>query len=615
VLSSILLLALCFNDGDLTEDFEGAGSESWERVVSDAHPPYNIVERVHDPGQAKSGNQYLHFRTMGGSTAVRRSSRHAWPAEAGRPYRAGVWVRLSGQKHNSAVLSLTWVNAAGDVLSEQRSEPLTKTEGWTRLWLEVPLSPPGATGVLPGLHFEGPDVRGLCDFDLLQVEATERLDVRPAGRSMALFTTEEYPRFTLTPSGVPPGIHAITATLTTADGKTLTRTTTIDLPSTRSVSIDFPPLPPGMHGVKASVDGTEAWRSLFALVTLPGQLPAEAPAYERSERPLYPHGEAALQHRILKPHDPMVLDPLFFTDGGTPTCAYFGLRLIDQVLAGAEPMADPGLFPRGVRVAAFRKGASVLFAVWSDDEPVELTLPVNEGRLLRLGLVTPRVLRPGEKITLDGWPVFILDVDPLLTYLTLELSSALVPLQLSPSRLALRLHNRSHGETPREVTVGLDELPAGWRASTRRFNIATLAPDAVHEETLDLIVPPTELERTVDLKFSLTFTIQGRELSIQATRPLTVKSPLRIESVLGTGTARTLSLRIANGSDHAMTLSIRSRIPGLAERLDLVRDLGPGSRTKPLEFPVPDGGSADIFVQEAGGDRALCRRLIPLRGP
>jgi len=80
VLSSILLLALCLDDGDLTEDFEGAGSESWERVVSDSHPPYNIVERVHDPAQAKSGSQYLHFRTMGGSTAVRRSSRHAWPA-------------------------------------------------------------------------------------------------------------------------------------------------------------------------------------------------------------------------------------------------------------------------------------------------------------------------------------------------------------------------------------------------------------------------------------------------------------------------------------------------------------------------------------------------------
>lgn len=613
MLSSILLLALCFDDGDLTEDFEGAGSESWERVVSDAHPPYNIVERVHDPGQAKSGNQYLHFRTMGGSTAVRRNSRHAWPAQAGRPYRAGVWVRMSGHKRNSAILSLTWVNAAGDVLAEQRSEPLSKAEGWTWLPLEVPLSPSGATGVLPGLHFEGPDVRGLCDFDRLQVEATERLDVRPAGRSMAIFTTEEYPRFTLTPSGVSPGIHAITATLTTAEGKTVTRTTTIDLPSTRSASIDFPPLPPGMHHVKASVDGTEAWRSCDALVTTPGLLASELPAYERSARPLYPNCEAALQHRILKPRDPMVLDPLFFTEGGNPTCAYFGLRIIDQVLAGSEPMADPGLFPRSVRVAAFRKGATVFFALWSDAEPVELTLPVNEGRLLRLGLASPRDLRPAEKITIDAWPVFVLDVDPLIVELTFELSSAQIPLQLSPSRLALRLRNRSHGDSPREVTVSLDELPAGWRASTRRFKIATLAPDAVHEETLDLIVPPTETERTVDLKFYLTFTIQGRELSIQATRPLAVKSPLRIESVLGTEAARTLSIRIANGSDHAMTLSIRSRVPGLAERLDLIRDLGPGTRTRPLEFPVPDGGSADIFVQEAGGDRALCRRLIPLR--
>ncbi|MBV8878400.1 MAG: hypothetical protein JO332_00415 [Planctomycetaceae bacterium] len=607
--SPLLFLALALGDGDLTEDFEGAGSESWERVVSDLHPPYNTVERVHDPEQAKSGNQFLHLRTLGGSTAVRRSPRHPWPVEAGRPYRASVWVRLSGTKRNGASLSLTWLNAAGDSVSERRSPPLSRTEGWTRISLEIPAAPAGATGVLPGLHFDGPDVRGFCDFDLLQIDAVERLEIRPAGRSIAAFTTEEYPRFVLSPAGLPVGVHAITATLSLSGGETIVRTATLDFPAGRSVAVDFPPAPAGVHSLATSVDGHEARKTLAVLVTPPGRTPSGIGPYERTESRLHDSIDRAVRDRILNPQKPLILDAGAFDDEGQPTAGYFALLAADQILAGAEPIPDPGLFPSSVRVAAFRQGPSVTLALWSESGEVEVPILLNEGAVVQPALAAPHPLRPGEKVRVAAMPLYIAGVDPLLAELRLELSASELPLQLSPSRMTLRLRNRSRVETPRDLEVELGDLPAGWRASSRRFKIASLPPEGIHEETLDLIVPASETERPVDLKFEVRFGIQGREVTMQNLRRVTLKSRIRIESAVN---GKVLSVRVVNGSEHAMTLSVRSRVPGLAERLDLVRELSPGARSKPLDFPLQGPGSAEIYVQESGDDRALSRRLLPL---
>jgi len=611
VLSALLLLALSQADGDLIEDFEGAGSEAWERVVSNAHPPYNIVERIQDPEQAKSGTQYLHLRTMGGSTAVRRSARHPWPVDASRPYRASVWVRLSGTRQNAASLSLTWISAGGEVLAEQRSEPLAKTDGWTLLVLEVPRSPAGATGLLPTLTFEGPDVRGLCDFDLLEVVPTQRIEIAPSGRTMAIFGPDEYPRFTLRPAGLPPGLHAITATLTSSQGQPVTRTVTIDVPASDSVSVDFPPGAPGVYEVGVSVDQQEARRTLAVLVTVPGQSLEEPPGYERSTRPSSGSAMEAIRRRLLDPRSAVVLDRGFVGADGAPTRAYFGLRIADHILAGAEPIADPGLFPSNVHVAAFRKESRVQVALWTEEAEVRLPILLGDGVRVQPLWGAPRPLRPGEELSLGPTPTFLLDVDPLSTDLRLDLSASELPLQLSPARLLLRLRNRSHVHALRDLELSLEPLPAGWRASSRRFAIAGLEPDAVHEEALDLIVPASETERPVDLRFSLTFRVQGKEASLGTVKRIQLKSSIGIESMLSP--AKTLSVRIVNRSDHPMTLSVRSRISGLAERLDLIRDLAPGSRTRALEFPAPEQGSAEIFVQEAGGERALGRQVLPLR--
>lgn len=585
----LLTLALLAGDGDLTEDFEGAGSESWERLRSDAHPPYNVIERAHDPGRAKSGSQFLHFRTLGGSTGVRRSAKLPLAVESGRPYRASVHVRLSGNKRNQASLSLTWVNGAGDVVAEQRSRPVDGSAGWTWTVLDVAAPPAGATGVLPGLHYDGTDIRGTCDFDLLAFGPTQLLDVRPAGRSIANFGPEEYPRFTLAPAGLPPGVYSITATLE-AGGRSVQRTVTLDYPAVRSVAVDFPPTAPGIYSLTASIDQQEASRRMAVLVASPGQPLDQVPV-----------DPSALGTRWIRGAERVDAH-------GAPTADYYALRIVDHLLAGTEPLADPGLFPAGVQVAAFRKGSSVGVALWTGTGELRVPVSLNEGAVVHPLAGAPRPHRPGEELAIGVLPTFILGVEPLLTELGLELSAGELPLQLNPTRLTLRLRNRSRAGVPKDIQVALEGLPAGWRASARRFKIASLPPAAVHEETLDLIVPPSESERPVDLTFDLGFTVGGKEVSLRLQRRLALKSALRIEAVR---TGKTLSVRVANASDRPMTLSIRSRVPGLAERLDLVRDLAPGTRTKALEFPILQDGSAEFVVQESGGDRALARLLLP----
>jgi hypothetical protein len=430
---------------------------------------------------------------------------------------------------------------------------------------------------------------------------------------MSIFTTDDYPRFTLSPAGLPLGVYAISATMTSPEGKVVHRSVTIDFPSVRSVAVDFPPLPPGIHQMKASVDGRDAGSTLAVLVFPPGWTLEPGPVPEGSAERQPESVPLSLQRHLLDPRRPVVVDRRYFDPNGNPTLEYFALRIADHVVAEAEPIGDPGLFPADVRVASFRKGASVLFAMWSEGSERELALPFQEATLLTVRSVAPRALRGGDKFRVGSIPLFLLDVDPGMTELSVDLSASELPLQLSPTRLTMRIRNRSQRNVPQDLQISLDGLPAGWRASTRFFRTSALQPGAVYEEAFDLTVPPSESERAVDLRFDLGFTIRGKEMSLRAQRQITLKSTIRIEASLRSDPSRMLSVRIVNGSDHAMTISIRSRIPGLAERLDLIRDLAPGSSSRAFEFPAPDTGSAEILVQEAGGNRAVCRRLLPLR--
>lgn len=617
---SLLLLALALgvgpDDAGLVEDFEGASPERWERVASEPYPPYNTVERVRDPEQAKSGSQFLRITTMGGPTAVRRSALHPWPIEAGRPYRLSVWARLSRTKRNQAALSLTWIGAGGAPLLDRRSEAVDKADGWTLLTIDLPQSPPGATGILPCLNFEGDDVRGACDFDLLSLVPVELLELKPVGRSWPVFQPEEHPRFSVSLAGLPHGTHSVTAVLHLAEGPDVRRSLTIRVPAEGPSMLDFPPAPVGAHELIASVDGTNARQSLALIAAPPGLALRDDEQY--GETASLPSVEAALRSRILDPLKPVAPFPHFLNPAdGRPTRALYSLRIIDERLANATPISDPGLFPATVRVTAFRKDASAFLALWCEAGETEVVAGLHEGMKIQTPFGAVRALQPGERVRIGALPVLLLDLDPLWTELRLKLSLPELPLQRGPVKLAARLENASRVETPRNVTVALEDSPTGWRIAPRRFQTAALAPAAVHTEDLEIVLPPTETERVQDLRFELRFTTQGNEHILHLTRPLRLKSQIGIEAAIADGmTAGTkkLTVRIQNGSDRPMTLSIRARIPGLPERTEIVRDLGPQSRSPLFEYPLQEtGGVAEIVAQESGADRASARRAIPLR--
>jgi len=618
----LVLLAFAFGlgpgDGGFVEDFEGPSAEGWERVASDPYPPYNTVERVGNPEEAKSGSRFLRLQTMGGPTAVRRSALQPWPIEAGRPYRLSVWTRLNRTKQNQASLSVTWVGSGGNPLLDQRSTAVNETTGWTLLSIDLFQTPPGAAGILPCLNFEGDDVRGSCDFDLLRLVPIERLELKPVGRPWAVFSPEEYPRFSVGLAGLPDGIHSVTAVLRPAEGPELRRSITVKVPAEGVSMIDFPAIPIGAHEVTVSVDGHYARHSLALIVPPPGiPITREVERREYKESWKAPTLEAALRSRILNPGRAVAPWPHFLNpDDGTPTRALYTRRVIDELCAGARPISDPVLFPATVQVTALRKDASVLLALWCEKGETDVVAGLHEGMKIQTPFGALRELKAGERIRVGALPILLLDLDPLWTELRFQLSRSELPLQRGPVKLSARLENRSRVETPHDVTVTLEESPAGWRIAPRRFKTPALAPDAAHAEDLEILLPPSESERIQDLRFEVRFAIQGREHVMHVVRPLRLKSAITIETAIDEGPtagSKKLTVRILNGSERSMTVSIRARVPGLAERTELVRDLGAGGRSTAFEYVVQDPkGDAEIVVQESGADRASARKSVPL---
>jgi hypothetical protein len=597
-----LALAVLAADGEIVEDFESAVLDGWERVVSDAHPPYNSIECVREPGSAKSGNGFLRMHTLGGLTSVRLSKPGGWPVDPSRPYRLSVFVRTPGSLGNAAYVTLTWLNSEGGLISETRSLPIARAGDWIELVLDIARVPVGATGVSPRLDFEGGDLRGHCDFDKLVFAPVQRLDLRPAGRPTAVFTPEEHPRFTVSLAGAGPGTHGVTVVMKTASGAEYRRSALL---TDSSASVDFPPPMAGAHEVIASVDGTELRRNLALLV--PNPWPSTGAP--KTEIPT-----ALLQAALREP----VLD-----SEGNPTPAWLAERAVHDVLDGAVPLADPGLFPANVRSAAFRNRDSAVLALWCEEGEIEVPITVNEGAKLYPSLGALRPLRPGERIRLTPIPVYVVGIDPLLVELKMEISGGDLRLQLHPETRTIRFRNPSRTQALRDVRLRLEELPAGWQATPRELSTAVLAADADLTGDLQFTLPPSETPRVQELRFQVAFVRNGIEQKVRLPRFVRLSPSLVIDSSVADGPqagSRKVTFRIRNASERPMTLSLRARLPSLPEQNELVRDLPPGATSAAFSYVVkdvtlldPGHATAEIDVQESVGARAGARKVIPLR--
>jgi hypothetical protein len=630
---------------DLTEDFEGPVLEGWERVVSDAHPPYNSHELVTDRSAAKSGSQFLRLVTQGGSTALRRES---WSVDSARPYRLTAFARLTGTRRNVAAATLLWQNGAGEPVGESRSAPVSRPGGWTELTIDVARVPDGATSAACRLDFDGDDVRGQCDFDALVFAPVERLDVRPLGRTLPVFTADEYPRFAVTITGAGPGSHGVTLTMKSPAGPEIRRSAVLKVPEQSTAEVDFPPLAAGAHELTASIDGRSIRRTLTVLVPNPWISPRASsalpparladpvpPASEEilalaglsssTLRPTAPNGplDAVLRSRLARPDDPVTIDGLFVDPEGRPTAALLALRATNDFLAGATPLPEPALFPPPVRVAAFRKGATAALALWSESGDAEIPVTLNEGARIYPPLGAFRPLRPGERLRIGAVPTFLVGIDPLLLDLRLSLSGPDLPLQLNPSTRVLRLHNPSRSQPLTGVRVQLVDPPAGWRVSPTAMSVPRIAPESDLTETLQFILPATERERTQELKFDVTLDAGGKEKTVRLSRVVRLTSALAIDAVVTDGPrpgSKKVTVRITNASDRPMTLAMRARLPHLPEQNELLRDLAPGAASAPFEYVIKDVAltdpthlTAEFDVQESIGGRASARKVVPLR--
>jgi hypothetical protein len=646
LLTVLLFLSGRGGDDGFRDDFERPVLEGWDRVASDLHPPYNVVELVRDPGSAKSGSQFVRFQSLGGFTALRRPLQDACPVDSTRAYRMTAYARLQDTRSDGASLSLTWVNGDGDVVAVTRSEPVRQTGNWVKLALDVAHVPEGAIGASPGLEFGGDDVRGRCDFDQVVLEATELIELEPVGRTSAVFDAGESPRFTLWLVGAAPGIHRVSVVLSGDAGVGERRIVVLTIPDEAKVEVAFAPVPPGAHELVASLDGQDGERRFPVLIPNPWVSAVETPfpAIAGSRVPpdnlpgllsiaklsLVP-GEAriengplelVLRRRIAEPESPVALDRLFIGPKGEPTNALLALRAVNDLMAGAVPMPSADLFPAQVRVAAFRKGDTAAMALWCDTGAFDLPLNLNPGALLYPPLGTCRPLRSGEILHLEGFPLFIMNVEPLFLELALSLSPPVLPLQFSPTTCTLGLRNPST-QAMGDIQVKFGLPPAGATISPRTQFFPLLGPKAALSQEVQIQIPAPPTERDLPLEIEVRFTRRGQEYVCHFVRVLRIQAALRIEADVRAGPrpgSKVVTAWIQNSSDRTMCLTLRVRLPGLPEQMELVRNLAPGARSAAFEYLVkdvllldPSRRAGEIEVQEPMGARAVARRRVDLR--
>jgi len=248
--------------------------DGWERVRSPAHPACNEILLREDPAGARSGRFYLRMNTLGGCTAFRMLPRRAWTIDPTRSYSFRAWARLDGTRSNTAAVTLTWMGPDLETLAEDRSVPLSRAKDWSEIALEVPRVPPQAQRVAVTLRFEGHDVRGSCDFDLLELVGRPRLDVAPQDRILPVFDPGEPPRLRVTVPAPAPEQYRLEAVTRTLEGRGVHRLEPREIVSGKPLPLEFPPHAPGYYELHLTLfRGPEEIARRLSPLVVPGPSP------------------------------------------------------------------------------------------------------------------------------------------------------------------------------------------------------------------------------------------------------------------------------------------------------------------------------------------------------
>ncbi len=267
-----------------SEDFEKRESltviyDGWEQVQTPDHPPYNDVSVVLDAASAPSGNHYLRFRTQGGNTAFQMLKSNAWKIDPARSYRFSAYVRLTGTKSNAAFITLNWMDERYAAIQEDRSSALADAGAWTEMSVDIPRLPLETRWMTARLNFEGPDVRGECAFDKLQLGGQTRILIAPAGAGLPVFDRAAAPEYAVTVPALPEGEHTVELASRTLWNVETARSARTPIASNTPVTLKLPPHAPGFYEVRAEIrngSGIVTQRTVPLIVPNPWVSPSPA---------------------------------------------------------------------------------------------------------------------------------------------------------------------------------------------------------------------------------------------------------------------------------------------------------------------------------------------------
>ncbi|MBI2901695.1 MAG: hypothetical protein HYY17_16040 [Planctomycetes bacterium] len=235
---------------DSKEGFEGRRSATeihpgWESVRDSEHPSWNDVSVVDDTASARSGDAFLRFRTRGGATAFQQRLKHAHMLAPERSYSLSVYVRIppaapdERPRANQASIEIRWLDRRGRLLRVDKSVGVATAPSWTSIFLEVAVAPAEAVWAQLRLCYDGPDVRGECDFDDLLFEGQPRIRIEPAGREIPVFRPGEPAVFRISVPTSVTGEPTLSLALRDALGRDVAAPRTRALGERRSVTETF----------------------------------------------------------------------------------------------------------------------------------------------------------------------------------------------------------------------------------------------------------------------------------------------------------------------------------------------------------------------------------------
>jgi hypothetical protein len=266
---------------------------------------------------------------------------------------------------------------------------------------------------------------------------------------------------------------------------------------------------------------------------------------------------------------------------GTPAPAWYALRVLNDLLSGATPVAGellPGML-------AFRKENRLVVAVRADPpRTLDAWLGADVLRVDVAGRAIRLAPDASGRLKLEASPALHFLVVSDAAFADTQLSGAFDGLPLksraNPQPAVFRLANR-FPDPIRNVRLLSVDLPTGWRPVALPREHARLDPGAAADFPLDFVVPSDSRPGDAEARLRVSFEAAGARREAVLVRTLPVRSDIEIAPRIEPthdGRALEISVTVRNRGKRRANLKVTvDRGPALRPLEDVVRDLEPGT--------------------------------------